>query len=199
MKLDFREKAMAPGALAGLASAEHLTALRSLDLGSTGVSADDVIALSRAPFFEDLTELNLDFNPLGPGVIEALARGKSLRALSLSQCRLDDRAVVALASSANLRELEYLDLRSSDLTAVAARALVDSKLLSKLKTVRRFGGAFGSVLEESKRFGTEPEAWPRPAFWALGEGNGPLPEPVLRATTPLLCTEVLRSRPAHGE
>ena len=94
-----------------------------------------------APHFGGIEHLECVGHDITPSVLE-LARSVQagrLRYLDIHEAKVDEAAIVALAKSTTLNALAVLDLRGNPISAVAAEALLATKL-PRLRTVR-FGKA----------------------------------------------------------
>jgi hypothetical protein len=101
-------------------------------------------------FFPRIRRLVLrDNDGLGPSAGESLARGSSLVTLSLSRAYVGDEGIEAIARSAEMRNLEELDLVGNDLTVRGVEALVISPHLAKLRRVSGLVGGYRSLVEET--------------------------------------------------
>jgi uncharacterized protein (TIGR02996 family) len=111
-------------AAAPLDSLEEL-ALSHNELGSPGLAA-----LVRAPFFGNLTALNLKLNQLDAGAAAELASAHAPRLARLNLChnRLGDAGAAILARAPLVAGLRHLDLGDNDLTTAAVEALVAAPL-----------------------------------------------------------------------
>jgi uncharacterized protein (TIGR02996 family) len=120
-----------------LAGADNLPALVDLDLsGYRKISLAAMRAIVESPRRAGLTGLNLSGGPGGPEVAE-LFRGpgnrlRGLQELRLSECKLGDAGVEALAGSAALGGLRLLWLTQNKIGDRGARALASSPHLSGL-------------------------------------------------------------------
>lgn len=129
--LDLGENRVEDAGVACLAGAQA-EALRSLSLVRNGMTARALETLTGAPWFGNLTSLNLSFNPLGPAA--GLVLGSAfLRSLILGGCGLGDEGVTALAAS-DCRPTS-LDLTACDVTDRGLEALAASPVLARVETL----------------------------------------------------------------
>ena len=89
-----------------------------------------------------IRELDLSYNSLGTGILEALARAEYCRALQtlrLRRCELSPASADLLSGAANLRDLEVLDLAYNVISNEGARALAASSCLARLTELNLHG------------------------------------------------------------
>lgn len=104
---------------------------RTLDLGTQGLTDDDVAELAACPRVATLTGLRLRGNTLGNDAVSALAASPylgQLASLDLAHNRITSAGVEAIASSATLGALVRLDLSANGFGTRAVRALAASSL-----------------------------------------------------------------------
>ena len=138
-------------------ASSHWRGLRSLDLINTGITLEGAEALASSPVLQNITDLRLSNNELGPGVVDALLRSPNLgplRRLELSGCSLDTSAVRALAESPKLTNLEILRIGFNNLSKPAADALLQSPYLENLTQLEVTKASFSqqSIRQLRKRF-----------------------------------------------
>lgn len=127
------------GADAAVALAEnpHLGKLERLAMrgASPWIGTEGFHALGHAAFLENLTDLELDFNPVGDAGWEALATWPlhRLRRLSLNHTTGGDSGLAALAASPYLRHIEELFLGSNRVGPIGLSALANAPWLSGLR------------------------------------------------------------------
>jgi uncharacterized protein (TIGR02996 family) len=142
---------------ARLIGAARTEALVHLDLSGCLLGPDDVEALADASALGRLTELNLDWNTIGPrgaAAIAASPRFARLQSLVLSGApnrvsnAISDDGATALAASAHLERLARLDLTANGIGDRGALAIARSPHLAgvaelelKWNTIGETGGA----------------------------------------------------------
>ncbi|HEY1189131.1 MAG TPA: hypothetical protein VGE74_15865, partial [Gemmata sp.] len=144
--------AVTPAELAHVLASPYVTGLEELAFGPCGLT--DAAAHLLAPAAPaNLTALDFgagrdesggQANRIGPEGIAALGaspRLAGLRALGLAgNGTVGDRGVAALLTAPGLAKLEHLDLRSTDVTIDAVRALARNPGSGRLLTLRLGGG-----------------------------------------------------------
>jgi uncharacterized protein (TIGR02996 family) len=128
------------GALARLLASPYLTRLTSLEIKQLERPLACLRVLAAAPALAGLRHLGLQYNRLGPAGAEVLAQSKylaNLTSLDVGDTHLGDGGALALARSPFLGRLEHLDVSwKNRLTAAGVRALLTSRRLPSLKSVR---------------------------------------------------------------
>ncbi|MGZ3452446.1 MAG: TIGR02996 domain-containing protein [Polyangiales bacterium] len=127
-----------------LAGCSSLAGLKRLGLSSCELDAEAIEALSRAPFFETLEHLHLEFNDgLGPAAARAITRGRSLVTLNLTRVGVGDEGIEAIAASSAMSNLESIWLAGNGIGASGIDALIRSPHLGKLREIRGLVGYAG--------------------------------------------------------
>ena len=119
-----------------------LKRLTVLDLGSSGSTAN-LDWLASWPGLAQLVELDLSGFPRLSRFLSPLRNspyfGKSLQALSLVSCDLDENAILALARCPGLARLKSLNLNWQSLSARSVEALASSPWLQRLEKLHLAG------------------------------------------------------------
>jgi uncharacterized protein (TIGR02996 family) len=147
-------------------SLTRLIVLDHQDRSGTGHMAEDkpledlgLAALASSPHFEQMRDLRLWFNRIGPKGARALAHSihlNHLKVLTLGHNPLGDEGARALAEGPALAHLEELVLHSNGIGPQGAEALARSPYLTRLKKLVMGGqhvGQRGAALLR-ERFGT---------------------------------------------
>jgi uncharacterized protein (TIGR02996 family) len=120
-----------------LAKAPHLAKLKSLNLGSTGLTSEGAAHLAASPYLGALETLSLTGNAIGSEGLAALASAPSLtnlEALFVARNEIDDDGVIDLARAPAMRTLQRLGLAGNfEITDEGARAIRESPHLKALK------------------------------------------------------------------
>jgi uncharacterized protein (TIGR02996 family) len=114
-----------------------LPKLSTLRLGAEApvVTTDRFVALTKAKWAGGLTDLDVRYQPINVGGVQALAaatRFKHLGRLRLHDCGVGLAGTKAIADSPNLLALATLDLRGNRLTDSAVDAIASAKGLKAL-------------------------------------------------------------------
>lgn len=179
--LELSLAALSPALLIDALAAAPEGNLQTLSLANCKLPAPDAAHLFSLPVMANVTSLDLSDNPIQAAGFEALASGtfevlklrstypgvpgvkalaqsatlKNLRWLDLSSNRLGPTAIKLLAESEQIRGLRVLDLSNNPVGEVGARALAESPHLEGLVELVLTGcdiGRGGPALV--KRFGT---------------------------------------------
>lgn len=144
-----------------LITSELLANVRELSLFGDNIGNGGVNLLVRSPFLKDLENLDLGFNGIDDAGVRALAKASTLpnlNALSLSaNGRITSAGIEELAASPFFGGLTSLDVFGNDIDESGVGAIVSSKTLAMLHTLRlsenHIGDAGISTLAKSPLLG----------------------------------------------
>ncbi len=158
--------------------ARHVSSTRALDFADTGMTPQGARVLAEAPPSAGLVALDLSHNDLGDAGVSELVAGPfdRLARLTLTHCRLGDAAALALARSAIMARLAWLDVSDNRLTQAGINYLWKRRrdFQTQLGTARNLG---------SYAPGSDPDAGPSSVADDLTQvlrpfgGAGPDPDP----------------------
>lgn len=98
--------------LSALKHLTHLSNLQMLDLSRCELNSSGASYLGEIDFMTSLTVLNLEDNALGDNVAHwNFYNWRSLKKLILKNCGLEESSIACIASSADLTQLQTLDIR----------------------------------------------------------------------------------------
>lgn len=132
--------------LKALARSGNFKQLTSLNLGGIALTAEGVAALAQASWVSQLETLSLKQCSIDQSIAEELAKWpvRNLRQLVLGSCDLEDEAVITLAKSSLLSNVDELELPYNKLTDAGIAALAQSPAISKLTSLEVSSNPFGT-------------------------------------------------------
>lgn len=113
----------------------ELQGIRSLSFADGVCTRDAAEELARSKYLQNLLELELDRQPLGPDGMAAVAHASlaNLVKLSASDCGIGDDGVAALVARDGFRTLRELDLSENGLTDEACFAMAETSTFGQLE------------------------------------------------------------------
>lgn len=138
-----------------------LSRLHTLSFAYLGMQAAGAKVLAKAEGLTQLVQLDLRYNDLGNAGVKALCNASFLPQLEALHLQANGigAAGVKLLTSLDLPKLKVLDLRRNGLKTAGARALAESKLLSRLTTLGLHREDLGTA--GVKALAKSPTATPR--------------------------------------
>jgi uncharacterized protein (TIGR02996 family) len=132
-----------------LARFQALGQVAHLDLCGNRLGDDGIAILARSELVRGLRELDLSFNSLSNGGLQALLDAGPWPRLSLlalqGNDRVTGRGATAMAHSRSLPVLRTLDLRDNDIDAPGVWALANNKTLTELSELGLAGNPLGDA------------------------------------------------------
>lgn len=124
--------------MAHLLNAE-LGALRALELPGCELDAHSLHALSAAPWFGQLTRIDLSGGAIGSALWSALMVAGPLTALHIGRTSLDEQQLARVLRAACLADLDTLDISGNPLDHAGLRALPRAPFIGKLRALNLSG------------------------------------------------------------
>jgi uncharacterized protein (TIGR02996 family) len=137
VELDLRHNQIGDSGLRQFVQGGGLTRLQTLLLGKNVVGAEGLRAIFESPQCV-LTELRVNWNPIGDEGVRAIAlasSASSLLKLDLQMVGLHETGAIALSESPYLSQLEELLIYDEDISSAGQIAIIQSQGLSLLKNL----------------------------------------------------------------